>query len=98
MLKSVLALPLLLPTVALAQGVSSSSDLLADAQDDRWSLGVAVSVRDSPYAGEGTRVRPLPLVTFDGQRLFWRGLSGGVHLIQGEAFSLDAVLSGRFDG
>jgi len=60
MLKTVFALPLLLvPTIAMAQGVSSSSDLLADAQDDRWTLGVAVSVRDSPYVGEGTRVRPL---------------------------------------
>ena len=99
MLKTVLALPLLLvPTIAMAQGVSSSSDLLTDAQDDRWTLGVAVSVRDSPYVGEGTRVRPLPLVTFDGQRFFWSGLSGGIHLIQRKSLSIDAVLSGRFDG
>ncbi len=99
MLKTVFALPLLLvPTIAMAQGVSSSSDLLADAQDDRWTLGVAVSVRDSPYVGEGTRVRPLPLVTLDGQRFFWRGLSGGIHLIQRKSLSIDAVLSGRFDG
>lgn len=98
MLKSVLALSLLAPTTVLAQGVSSSADLLADARDDRWSVGVAVAVRDSPYVGEGTRVRPLPLVTYDGDRFFWRGISGGVHLVQSKAFSLDAVLAGRFDG
>jgi outer membrane protein len=98
MLKSVLALSLLVPTTALAQAVSSSGDLLADAKDDRWSVGVAVGARDSPYVGEGTRIRPLPLVTYDGERFFWRGVSGGIHLVQGSAFSLDAVLAGRFDG
>lgn len=99
MLKSVLvAVPLLVPTLALAQGVSSSSDLLAEAKDDRWSLGIAVAARDSPYVGEGTRVRPFPMVTFDGQRFFWRGITGGIHLVQGSVFTLDAVVAGRFDG
>lgn len=55
MFKPVLALSLLSPTTALAQGVSSSADLLADAKDDRWPVGVAIAVRDSPYLGEVTR-------------------------------------------
>lgn len=60
MFKPVLALSLLAPTTALAQGVSSSADLLADAKDDRWPVGAAIAVRDSPYLGEVTPVRPLP--------------------------------------
>ncbi|MFL9583286.1 MipA/OmpV family protein [Stenotrophomonas sp. AB1(2024)] len=98
MFKYLVSVPLLLPTLALAQSTTSSGDLLAKANDDRWSIGVAASVRQSPYAGEGTRVRPVPLLTYEGERLFWRGLTGGVHLVQGDTFSLDAVLSGRFDG
>ena len=50
-----LALSLLAPTTALAQGASSSADLFADAKDDRWPVGVAIAVRDSPYLGEVTR-------------------------------------------
>lgn len=98
MFKTVVSAAFLLPAVAMAQTTTPTGDLLAKAEDDRWSIGVAVSVRQSPYAGEGTRVRPVPLLTFEGERIFWRGLTGGVHLIQGERFTLDAVLAGRFDG
>ncbi len=55
MFKPVPALSLLAPTTALAQGVSSSADLPADAKDGRWPVGVAIAVRDSPYLGEVTR-------------------------------------------
>ncbi|MBT2767803.1 MipA/OmpV family protein [Stenotrophomonas sp. ISL-67] len=98
MFRYLLSVPLLFPTLALAQSTTSTGDLLAKTNDDRWSIGVAASVRQSPYAGEGTRVRPVPLLTYEGNRLFWRGLGGGVHLVEGETFSLDGVLSGRFDG
>jgi outer membrane scaffolding protein for murein synthesis (MipA/OmpV family) len=33
-------------------------------QASRWCLGVGAAVPDSVYAGEGTRVTPLPLVAF----------------------------------
>jgi outer membrane protein len=99
MLKFALVTPfLLLPTLAWAQAATSTSDILSTTDDDRWTIGVGVSVRDSAYAGEGTRVRPLPIVTYEGERLFWRGLSGGVHAIKGDTFNLDVVLAGRFDG
>lgn len=86
------------PALAIAQTATSTSDILARSADDRWTLGAAVSVRDSPYAGEGTRTRPLPLLTYSGERLFWNGLSGGVHAVRGERFGLDVILAGRFDG
>lgn len=97
MFKYVATVPFLIPTLAFAQ-TSSSNDLLVKADDDRWSIGLAASVSDSPYAGEDTRVRPFPLLTFDGDRVFWRGLSGGVHAIKGDTFNLDVIVAGRFDG
>lgn len=56
-----------------------------------WNIG-------EPYAGEGTKVTPLPLIHYEGERLFVRGLTGGVHLISGESFGLDAIVSLRNDG
>ncbi|WP_312317389.1 MipA/OmpV family protein [Stenotrophomonas sp.] len=97
MFKYLVSLPVLLPSLALAQ-TTSTGDLLAKVDDDRWSIGVAASVRQSPYAGEGTRVRPVPLLTYEGYRVFWRGLGGGVHLIDRNRFRVDAVLSARMDG
>lgn len=65
---------------------------------NRWALGAGAALIDSPYAGEGDRLRPFPLVNYEGERFFLRGISGGVHLRESEAFSLDAQLSARLDG
>lgn len=92
------ALALCLPSLAFAQTASTTADLLTAQDDDRWSIGVAAAMRDSPYVGEGTRLRPLPLLTFEGERVFWSGLSGGVHAIKGDHFGVDLILAGRFDG
>lgn len=88
----------LLPSLAWAQSTSDPNNLVAEEVHSRWTLGVGASISDSPYAGEDTRVRPFPLVTYAGKRLFWNGLSGGVHAIKGDVFTLDVILSGRFDG
>ena len=97
MRKLVVLLPLTLPIAAFAQS-SSTADLLQKVDDDRWSVGVGLSARQSSYAGEDTRVRPFPLITFDGERVFWQGLSAGFHVIKGETFGLDLLIAGRFDG
>lgn len=88
----------LLPSLAQAQSSTSTSDVLARQNEGRWLLGVGAGVRDSGYAGEGTRVRPFPWIAYEGERVFWRGLGGGVHLFKGEQLTLDVLLSGRFDG
>lgn len=81
---------LALPATAFAQELPAPSG--------NWSVGAGVAVIDSPYAGEGSRVRPFPLVSYDGTRVFLRGTSGGVHLYQSRRFTFDAILSARMDG
>lgn len=63
-----------------------------------WSLGVAAVVGDSPYAGEGTRVVPVPLFGYNGDRFYFRGISAGWRLIENDSFELSAVGKLRFDG
>jgi outer membrane protein len=79
-----------LPCTALAQQSPRASG--------EWSIGAGAAVIDSPYAGEGTRVRPFPLVRYEGDRFFLRGISGGMHLFENEGFRLDALLSARLYG
>lgn len=81
---------LTLPAMAVGQDAST--------QRDRWSLGAGAAVIASPYAGEGSRVRPFPLIGYEGDRVFLRGTSGGVHLYQSRQWTLDAVLSARLHG
>lgn len=96
MIRSVLILALLFPLPAFAQ--QAAADSVAPRTDDRWTLGVGVSAKDTAYAGEGIRLRPAPLVNFQGQRFYWQGVTLGMHLWQMPNFSLDALVSGRFDG
>lgn len=91
--RTLAALALLaLPATAFAQQQESS------ASSGKWSLGVGAVVIDSPYAGEGSRVRAFPMISYEGERVFLRGISGGVHLHQSRHFTLDAILSARLYG
>jgi outer membrane protein len=95
-----LLLPLLLSTLsfnAVAQ-TADADDAVSEDGPPRWGLGIAAVVKDSPYAGEGTRVRPIPLVTFQGEKFYFRGLTAGWQLVGGESFELSAIAKFRFDG
>lgn len=81
---------LALPATAMAQDSATPAP--------RWAIGLGTAVIDSPYAGEGSRVRAFPLVSYDGERVFLRGVSGGVHLVDTGGFRLDAMLALRMQG
>lgn len=63
-----------------------------------WQLGVAAVVSDSPYAGEGTRVVPIPLISYQGERFHFRGITAGWTLLELGAFELSAQAKLRLDG
>jgi MipA family protein len=65
---------------------------------EKWAIGPSAAFIDSPYAGEGTRVRVFPQFGYNGERMFLRGLSGGVHAYSTDRFTLDAMLSLRLYG
>ena len=83
---------------AFAQNATDTADQAMQDTNQRWTLGVAAAAIDSPYAGEGTRFRPLPLVRFQGERFFLRGGDAGMHLFKRDTFAVDAFVSGRLDG
>lgn len=62
------------------------------------SVGMGLSVSQDIYAGEDSSVSLLPLLHYESERLFVRGLAGGVHLYENDGFGLDAIVAGRFDG
>lgn len=81
---------------ALAQ-TADADDALED-RPPRWGVGIAAVISDSPYAGEGTRVVPIPLVTYQGDRFYFRGLTAGWRIFGGDSFELTALAKFRFDG
>jgi outer membrane protein len=41
----------------------------------QWSAGIATIIPSNPYLGTDTEIRVLPIVTYEGKRLSWRGPS-----------------------
>jgi outer membrane protein len=71
----------------------------AQRQDaSRWGIGAGAAVVDGPYAGEDIRIRPIPLLTYEGEKFFVRGPTGGYHFINTRTFSFDFIGAARLDG
>lgn len=64
----------------------------------RWGLGIAGLFKDSPYAGEGTDVQPIPMLTYNGERFYFRGITAGWNLFSNESIEVSAIAKFRFDG
>lgn len=91
-----------LPFAALAQVADTDEGIPEEEGPDqgppRWNLGIAAVVNDSPYAGEGTRVVPIPLFGFHGEKFFFQGLSAGWQFVENDSFELAAIVKFRLDG
>lgn len=77
-----------LPVAASAQQQNSS----------RWGIGAGAAAIDSPYAGEEIRIRPVPLLSYEGGKFFFRGATAGYHFINTPTFSFDFIGAARLDG
>lgn len=81
-----------------AQVVSESNREAGQALLTRWSAGIAATAREGVYAGEDHRTQLFPNVSYEGERVYWRSVQAGVHLLTREHAVLDVYVAGRFDG
>ena len=63
-----------------------------------WGLGLGLASRSSIYAGESANTAVVPLISYQGEKFFWRGISGGYHLLNRDGFKIDATLGARMMG
>lgn len=86
--------------LVLALAASGLAALPASAQSGppRWSAGLGTMVSDSPYAGEGQRVRLFPYLAWEGERAYLRGPDLGLRLWLSGPMRVDVALSARLDG
>jgi outer membrane protein len=66
--------------------------------DSGWALGAAVISAPRPYVGADPEVLPIPLVQYESQRLYVRGITAGYRLIATRELSFDVHVQPRFDG
>jgi outer membrane protein len=84
--------------LAALLGLGAAGAAAAESPQSRWSAGLGVVLSDSPYAGEGQRLRAFPMIGWEGDRFYLRGLDLGWRMLRGPSLQLDAALSVRLDG
>lgn len=85
-------------SVTLCVAAFTPTTLFAEDDAARWGLGIGSAISANPYAGRGTRYTPLPLITYDSERFFLRGIMGGIHLYDHDLLRIDALVQGDFSG
>ena len=82
----------------MAQTAPPTEDSGPDGPPRGWALGAGAVASDSPYAGEGMRVQPIPLINYQGENFFFQGITAGWQFIGSETFELAAIAKLRMDG
>ena len=91
----------IMPASVWAQSTASTTSLedQVDATgSSRWRLGLGVAAIDNGYVGQGAKLTPIPLVSYEGQHFFFRGITAGIHLLKSDSIALDAVITPGFGG
>ena len=75
----------------------AESDAKTEDKPSIYAGGGAV-ISSQPYVGADTRVYPVPLFGYEGERLYFRGIMGGYWLYSFDGISIGPVIRPRFEG
>ena len=78
---------------AIAQTTASDSSNATP-----WSLGMSVASSPSPYRHYDRNIWPIPVVGYEGQSFYFRGLSAGYYLLhdQSDTLTVDVELASNY--
>lgn len=88
-----LALALIMNSAALLAMTCPAMAQEADGAGSSFRLGLGIGASTSEYRGTDAKARPVPIVLYEGERLFWRGLTAGAHLYNDYRNQLSLFLS-----
>lgn len=75
----------------LALSVIIASSMGTASAASQWSVGAGVGVVESPYKQYDRDIYPLPVVTYEGDDFWFRGLGGGYYLWNDQADKLSVM-------
>ncbi len=85
--------------LAVAAGAPAAETQPEDqARETEWFVGAGAIVVSKPHTGVASKAYAVPLLGYEGERLYLRGVMGGYRLFKGERWSLGPVLRPRFEG
>ena len=88
---------LLIMFILLQQGAAQNVDKKA-VSEQNWGIGVANRSASIPYSTDGTNkiISLVPMMFFEGQRFFVRGLGGGMYLYKDDSWRVSALMRMHF--
>jgi outer membrane protein len=86
----------LLPLIALLAAAAPA--FAQQPETPRWTVGALVIDRDAPYRELDEGLLVVPLVRFEGERAYLRGLRGGIRLVESPGYELAVFAQARLDG
>jgi len=84
-------------SLALAT-MPASAEPAPNVRSQGVTAGFGLLVGDSEFAGEGSRIIAIPIVTYESERFYVQGPQAGVHLYRANGFTLNATLGARLSG
>ncbi len=87
-----------LTVIAVGNTLAGEATEQTESRQPEWFVGAGVIVVSKPYRGVDSKVYPMPLFGYDGERLYLRGITGGYRLFKGERWSLGPILRPRIEG
>ncbi len=81
-----------------AQTETTSAETAEMDEGPSIHVGGGAIISSQPYVGTDARVYPLPLFTYEGRKLYFRGIMGGYWLYSFDGLSVGPVIRPRFEG
>ncbi|BCU55932.1 MipA/OmpV family protein [Enterobacter kobei] len=75
----------------LALGVLTAITATSALADNKFSVGAGVGVLETPYKDYDRKVVPVPVITYEGDDFWFRGLGGGYYLWNDESDKLSVT-------
>lgn len=75
----------------LALSALMASSVSSAWAESPWSLGAAALVTPNPYKGDQDRVYPIPMIGYEGDSVYFRGLNAGYYLWNDETDKLSVT-------
>ena len=75
----------------ITTGIDPTSSIALESVKGQWSLGLGAASVDNAYKGVDTELKPIPIVQYEGKKIFIRGFRLGYKLFSKDNFYLNAI-------
>jgi len=77
---------------------AAQSETQAEPEKSKFFVGAGAVISSKPYEGIRSKVYGVPILGYEGERLYLRGISGGYRLLMYKGWSVGPMLRPRFEG